>query len=75
MIDRHSEVWVAVAAHCKAEIEKQRNTLESRDDPEARGRIKALRDLLQMADPPTVRVNMDEARRAEYSMRDEVAEF
>ena len=58
-IDPHSATWKAIAEDARQRIEDAHSRLESRGLPIAdtefeRGRIKALRDILALADPPDI---------------------
>jgi len=47
-LDPHSQTWLAVKEWAQKQIEERRNQLEEKDDEQVRGRIKALRDLLDL---------------------------
>lgn len=54
MIDPHSETWIAVRNHARDQIHKAHDRLEMKGFPDSeyeRGRIKALKDILELVEP------------------------
>ena len=54
-IDKHSQTWKAIEKWIEGRIEKHRDALENRADPDAHGRLLELRALQKLVNPPKPR--------------------
>lgn len=58
-IDPQSATWKALKKHFEARIARLHAILEAKDDPEARGRIKEIRNIIAKVEEPAKEIVSD----------------